>query len=217
VIAVSRINLETARAMLPADSRIELVPYPVDADFGEPILVEQNNEFLFVGRMELYKGPQLLAEAAASMNAKVTFCGEGPAKEAVRAIYPAAEMVGWQDRKALPEFFGRARALVFTSLWPETFGLTAVEALARGVPVIASRGTAAEDYVEHGVNGLLFERGSATSLAEMMQRINESSFARQLGREAHRRYWRDPLTLKKHVVRLEAVYSSVMSKARLAA
>jgi hypothetical protein len=71
--------------------------------------------------------------------------------------------------------------------------------------------------VEHGANGLLFERGSASSLAEMMQRISDPVFARQLGREAHRRYWQNPLTLKKHVVRLEAVYSSVMSKAKLAA
>ncbi len=217
VIAVSRTNLATARKILPQQCRIELVPYPVDAEFGDPVSVERNDEFLFVGRMELYKGPQILAEAAASLNSKVVFCGEGPATEIVRTIYPAAIMAGWQDRAALPKFFARARALVFTSLWPETFGLTAVEALARGVPVIASKGTAAEESVEHGVNGLLFERGSVKSLAEMMQRINDPVLARRMGREAHLRYWKDPLTLKKHVVRLESVYSLVMSRAKLAA
>jgi glycosyltransferase involved in cell wall biosynthesis len=217
VIAVSRTNFETARSILPPECRIELVSYPVDAAQTEPVAVEENDGFLFVGRMEFYKGPQILAEAAASLKARVVFCGEGPAVEIVRTIYPAAEMAGWQDREALSAFFRRARALVFASLWPETFGLTAVEALARGVPVIASKGTAAEESVEHGANGLLFERGSASSLAEMMQRISDPVFARQLGREAHRRYWQNPLTLKKHVVRLEAVYSSVMSKAKLAA
>lgn len=217
VIAVSRTNLETARGMLPAKLRIELVPYPVDAEPGDPVAVEKNDMFLFVGRMELYKGPQLLAEAAAALNARVVFCGEGPATEKVRAIYPAAEIAGWQDRAALPGYFSRARALIFTSIWPETFGLTAVEALARGIPVIASRGTAAEESVEHGVNGLLFERGSSKNLATMMQYLNNNDLARKLGREAHRRYWRDPLTLGKHVVRLEAVYTSLMSKAQLAA
>jgi hypothetical protein len=71
--------------------------------------------------------------------------------------------------------------------------------------------------VEHGVNGLLFERGSSGSLAEMMRRIGDPVLARKLGREAHRRYWQDPLTLKRHVDRLEAVYASVVSKAKIAA
>jgi glycosyltransferase involved in cell wall biosynthesis len=217
VIAVSRTNFDTARGMLPPECRIELVSYPVDADPGTPVAVEENDTFLYVGRMELFKGPQILAEAAATLNAKVTFCGDGPAMEKVKAIYPAAEMAGWQHRSALPGYFNRARALVFTSLWPETFGLTAVEALARGVPVIASKGTAAEESVVHGVNGLLFERGSVESLAAMMQLVSDRILAAKLGREAHRRYWLDPLTMKKHVARLETIYTSVMSKIRLAA
>jgi glycosyltransferase involved in cell wall biosynthesis len=217
LIAVSRTNLGVARKLAPPDCRIELVSYPVDADYADPVAVEDNESFLFVGRMEVYKGPLLVAEAAASINAKVVFCGEGPASEKVKAIYPGAQMVGWQDRQGLSKYFGKARALVFASRWPETFGLTAVEALARGIPVIASKGTAAEESVEHGKNGLLFERGSVASLSEMMQRLNDRSFALQLGREAHRRYWQNPLTMKKHVAGLQAVYSLVMSESELAA
>ncbi len=217
VIAASRSNLETTRGMLPRGCRIELIPYPVDAEPGDPVAVEENDTFLFVGRMELYKGPQLLAEAAASIGAKVVFCGSGPACEKVSALYPSAQLAGWQDRTKLPAFFSRARALVFTSLWPETFGLAAAEALARGVPVIASRGTCVEEFVEHGANGLLFERGSVKSLAGAMQRLGDREFANMCGREAHRRYWSDPLTLGKHVARLQAAYLSVLEPRRLAA
>lgn len=217
VLAASRSNLEAARGMLPRECRVELIPYPVDAEPGDPVAVEENDAFLFVGRMELYKGPQLLAKAAASIGARVVFCGDGPAAQNVRAICPAAQMAGWQDRAGLPAYFSRARALVFTSLWPETFGLSAAEALARGVPVIASRGTSVEELVEDGANGLLFDRGSVDSLAGAMQRLGDRQFARQAGREAHRRYWGDPLTLRRHVARLQAVYASVISSKRLAA
>jgi len=217
VIAVSQTNLETARRLLPARTRVEHVPYPIDAAQSEPVQVEHNDVFLFLGRMEIYKGPQLLAEAGAALGAKVTFCGEGPASQTVRDLYPGAELAGWQSRSAIPGQLGRARALVFTSLWPETFGLTAVEALARGVPVIASKGTAAEESVVHGVNGLLFERGSVSSLKEMMQKLQNHEFAEKLGREAHRRYWAHPLTMKKHVERLEIVYSSVLVQEEMAA
>ena len=216
-LAVSPSNLAVARRVLPAGSRIELVPYPVDAAPGEPVRVEDNDAFLFVGRMELYKGPQLLAEAAVLAGARAVFCGEGPASGAVRRICPEAHLAGWQDRSALAGYYGRARALVFASLWPETFGLTAAEALARGVPVIVSSGTAAADQVEHGVNGLVFERGSARNLAEMMRRLADAGLARRLGREAHRRYWNDPMTLEKHVSRLREVYLSLFLPEKMAA
>jgi glycosyltransferase involved in cell wall biosynthesis len=216
-IAVSGANLEVARRHLPARTSLELVPYPVDAEYREPVEVEKNDTFLFVGRMELYKGPQLFAAAAARLGANAVFCGEGPAMARVREICPQALLAGWQDRKALPGHFAAARALVFPSLWPETFGLTAAEALARGVPVVVSSGTAASDLIEHGSNGLVFRRGSVESLAECLRRLGDPELARRLGREAHRRYWTHPLTLRRHVARLEEVYASVLSAPRLAA
>jgi glycosyltransferase involved in cell wall biosynthesis len=118
VIAGSRTNLGTARGMLPEGCRIELVPYPVDAEPGDPVAVEENDTFLFVGRMELYKGPQLLSEASAALNAKVVFCGGGAAMDRVRAIYPAAHMAGWLDRTALPAHFAKARSRPWRAAFP---------------------------------------------------------------------------------------------------
>lgn len=209
VIALSALNQENARRFLPPGIRLVTVPNPVDVAPGEPVKVEDNPAFVFAGRLEPYKGPQLFAQAAAERGATAVFCGAGPAAGAVQEIYPAARVTGWLAPADLQAELGRARALVFPSLWPETFGLTALEALARGIPVIASRGTAAEEQIQHGVNGLLFERGSAASLAEMMQRLEDPITAARLGREAHRRYWHAPFTRARHVAALEKLFGSL--------
>jgi glycosyltransferase involved in cell wall biosynthesis len=52
------------------------------------------------------------------------------------------------------------------SVWPEPFGLVAVEAMAAGVPVIASRVGGLPEVVTDGVTGLLVEPGDAASLAD---------------------------------------------------
>jgi glycosyltransferase involved in cell wall biosynthesis len=209
VIALSTLNRDTARTFLPTDTPIVTVPNPVDVSVGAPVDVEQNDAFVFAGRLEPYKGPQLLAAAAARNQARAVFCGDGPAADLVRDTYPAARVTGWLDPVHLQTELSSARALVFPSLWPETFGLTALEALARGIPVIASRGTAAEEQIEHDVNGLLFERGSVDDLAAMMRRLDDPATAARLGREAHRRYWRNPYTLTRHVKALEQLFGSL--------
>ncbi|HUT53368.1 MAG TPA: glycosyltransferase family 4 protein [bacterium] len=72
-----------------------------------------------------------------------------------------------QDAPALEQWFKRARLLVLPS-WREAFGLTLIEAMARGVPVVGSRVGGIPEAVEDGVSGLLFERGNANELAEKM-------------------------------------------------
>ncbi len=209
VIALSALNRDTARTFLPPGTRIVTVPNPVEVAPTAPVPVENNSRFVFAGRLEPYKGPQLLAQAAAQRPAEVVFCGDGPAAATVREIFPAARVTGWLDAAQLGAELAQARALVFPSLWPETFGLTVLEALARGIPVIASRGTAAEEHVRHDVNGLLFDRGSVSSLGEMMQRLEDPLTAARLGREAHRAYWHGPFTLARHVAALEGVFGSL--------
>ena len=62
-------------------------------------------------------------------------------------------------------------ALVFPSVWEETSGIGAREALAAGVPVIASRIGGIPETVRHEVNGLLFEPGDAADLARQIRRL----------------------------------------------
>lgn len=73
----------------------------------------------------------------------------------------------------LPALLGGVDALIIPSIVGETYSIVAREALACGVPVIASRIGALSDAVREGQNGLLFTPGAPASLAAILQMLDE--------------------------------------------
>jgi glycosyltransferase involved in cell wall biosynthesis len=61
------------------------------------------------------------------------------------------------EQSRLIELVGRAEALINPIMWPEPFGLVMAEALSCGTPVIASPHGAAQEIVEHGKTGYLYQ------------------------------------------------------------
>jgi glycosyltransferase involved in cell wall biosynthesis len=213
-IAVSQFCATRARRDLPAAARIEVIPHMVAIERQPPVEVAQNRALVFTGRLEDYKGPQLLAQAAARLRLPVTFCGTGPFEAELRRIYPEAVFTGWIKPTEIVRELGRARAFVFPSIVGETFGLSAVEALARGLPVVASRGTAAEEFVHHGKNGLLFAHNSVDDLAVQLATLADDKVVSRMGATAYQAYWEKPLTTEAHLIQLEAFYRSVLDRGR---
>jgi glycosyltransferase involved in cell wall biosynthesis len=62
-----------------------------------------------------------------------------------------------------------ARFLIFPSEWPETFGLTIIEAFGSGLPVIASRLGSIAEVIEEGKTGLYFVAGDPADLASKVR------------------------------------------------
>jgi glycosyltransferase involved in cell wall biosynthesis len=209
--AVSETCATLARRDLPAGARIEIVPNIVGIEKHPPVPVEKQRPLVFTGRLESYKGPHLLAQAAAQLGLPVVFCGTGPMEDALKRMYPAATFTGWVKPERIFEEIGKARAFVFPSVYRETFGLSAAEALARGVPVVASRGTAAEEFVHHERNGLLFTHNSVEDLTRQLARLTDDGLVERLGREAYRLYWEKPLTTEAHMESLLGFYASALS------
>jgi glycosyltransferase involved in cell wall biosynthesis len=211
--AVSQTCATLARRDLPATARITVVPNIVAVDPQPPVPAAQNRPLVFTGRLEAYKGPQLLAAAAARLALPVVFCGSGPLEPELRRLYPAARFTGWLPPEGVLAELQGARAFVFPSVYRETFGLSAAEALARGIPVVASRGTAAEEFVHHDRNGLLFAHHSVDDLTAQLRLLADDRTVRRLGDTAYADYWAAPLTLGNHLRHLERFYADVMSAA----
>ncbi|KAA0575402.1 glycosyltransferase family 4 protein [Azospirillum sp. B21] len=191
------------------------IPNPVEVPDGirdrGPAPVADNRHVLFVGRLSREKGAALLAEAAAQAGIPVRFVGDGDEAEAVRRLNPEAELAGWLPPDTVLEEVRRARALVVPSLWYETFGLAAYEALANGVPAIVSDNCAAAEAVRTGENGFLFRSGDVADLARSLRLLSHRGEVERMGRIAHAGYWRAPFTLDRHLDRLEEVYRAALS------
>lgn len=141
----------------------------------------------------------------------ITFVGDGPLLSEIQALGPPIECAGWLPPAEVEKMLARARALVFPSTWYETGGLVVLEALARGIPVIVSRTTAAADFVTDGENGFLIDASDGGELEGRLRALSDASLAERLGRCAYERYWADPQTLPVHVTKLLDVYRSVLS------
>jgi glycosyltransferase involved in cell wall biosynthesis len=149
--------------------------------------------FLFVGRFTEEKGVHLLAEALRTDDRlECVALGDGPARAALQGT-PRLQLPGWLEAAAVSAHMGRARALVLPSITYEPFALVTVEALAHGLPIIATGvGTPAE-IIEDGRTGLLFEPGNARDLAAKMrwalEHPQEMERMGQAAREVHARLY----------------------------
>lgn len=142
----------------------------------------------YSGRLETYKGVGVLLRAMAQLpDARLLIAGEGPER---MALTTQADELGIADRVTflghlgsdLPAFYRDLDALVVPSLptpgWLEQFGRVVVEAMASGVPVVASRSGALPDVVADA--GVLVRPGRAEEIAEAVNSLTDPARWRQL-------------------------------------
>lgn len=211
VIHVSRFARYVIQRYLPSNIRHFTVPNPVDVLRHAPIDVRANRAFLYLGRLTPEKGSELFARSAAEAGVASLFVGAGSSEERIRQLNPNAEISGWVPPEAIEKVMSRARALVFPSLWQETSGLVALEALSRGLPVIASTRTAPAEVIENGIDGLLFDPEQEGSLGKALAALADGDVAARMGEAAFSRYWASPHTVEKHVDALLQVYEDILA------
>ncbi|WP_442756373.1 glycosyltransferase [Methylocystis sp. JAN1] len=212
IVLLSDLQEKALAACLPTGAAIHRVTNPVEAEPLGRKADPRSGDFLFVGRLSAEKGAFLFAEAARRAGATPVFVGDGPIAAELQARFPQARLMGWKSPQQARQAMRAARALVFPSLWYETFGLTALEAKAMGTPAIVADGCAAREAVEDRVTGLWFKSGDADSLASAIRELkNDAAIAEMSGR-AYDAYWAAPATLERHVAGTLAVYEEMLAR-----
>jgi len=162
---------------------------------------------LYAGRLTPSKGIDVLLTAwdrytAANPMGRLglVIAGSGPLEERVAAwasSRTSVEITGHVSRHECATLTASARAVIVPSTWEEGFGLIAVEAMAAGVPPVASARGAFPELIEHAVDGVLFDARDPHGLARIFAEIDEfpERYA-GYGRAARRAYERrfDPST-----------------------
>lgn len=129
--------------------------------------------FVISGRQTPYKRFDLAVQACTQLNLPLTVIGSGPDNARLRVM--AGPTITFVDRRqATDEYiekaFASAEAFIFPGI--DDFGITAVEAMAAGTPVIAYKAGGALDYIIPGKTGAFFEEQSIDSLTKALQSFN---------------------------------------------
>ncbi|MBS0570649.1 MAG: glycosyltransferase [Proteobacteria bacterium] len=169
-------------------------------------IVRSRNQILFVGRLAPSKGLNILLDAmpqilSAQPEATLTLAGFGPEEDALRAqaqrlnIDPRVTFAGPLPQSALPDWY--RRAAVFVAPYVRTqageqegFGLTIVEAIGCGCPVVATDMPGSRDIL--GEDADLIEPGNAQALAAAVVKVLAGNDAAA----AHRARWRERVAEK---------------------
>jgi len=93
---------------------------------------------------------------------------------------------GRVDRQVLLEHYQSYDALVLPSEWDEPLSITMLEAMAAGLPVIATRRGGSPEVIDHQRNGLLYEPSDYMNLAAAISQLEDADFASAMGAEARK-------------------------------
>ncbi|MCE8419826.1 glycosyltransferase [Rhodovulum sulfidophilum] len=131
-------------------------------------------ELLFVGRLAAVKGVPLLLEAMARLGpehpgARLTLIGDGPERARIEAeaarlgLGTRVVFAGYRSQEEVAGALARSDLFVLPS-FAEGVPVVLMEAMAAGLPVVATRIAGIPELVEDGVSGLVVDPGSATAL-----------------------------------------------------
>ncbi|MBF2067337.1 MAG: glycosyltransferase family 4 protein [Calothrix sp. C42_A2020_038] len=169
---------------------------------------------LFVGRLSVEKGLDTLLAAWELIGSKMPLkiIGDGQLSGLVAQMVEQLPNVQWLGRKGLAEVYtliGEATVLIFPSKWYETFGRVAIEAFAKGTPVVAANIGAIAELVDNGRTGIHFRPGDALDLADKIEWvITHPTELAHMRREA-RAEFEQKYTAKENYRQLMEIYKRV--------
>lgn len=182
-ISLSKTTADRAREYYDLESPVVYPPFdtrywnekqkeqkkPTQIDFSKPY-------YLWVGRMEAYKKPDLVCEAAKQINShSFIFVGTGSLERYLKQKAPAnCQFTGSISDKELSYLYSGAEALIMPQ--NEDFGYVSLEAQYHGCPVIAYRKGGACETIKEGISGVFFDEQTVPSLISVLERFQQISY-----------------------------------------
>lgn len=202
--------------------KLSVIPYFVFPPAAKPADPAKRAELKIVysGRLVRQKGVHLMLEAMMPIlkefqQISLDVVGDDVDRKHFEAMVPhelraQVTFPGWQDAEGVQRFLTRADLVLFPSIYPEAFGISGIEAMAKGKPVIAFDVGGVSEWLDHEVTGLLVEAGNVKRYEEAIRRlITDDSTRERMSREASARVQR--FFPEHHLSRLVQVYEEALS------
>lgn len=184
--------------------------------------VEKKDQIVYVGRLSKEKGVDTLINAfkilsvssvySVVKNLELIIVGDGEDRQGLEEMACGlnVEFVGQKSAGEVRRIMGKSKLSVLPSEWWETFGLTVVESMLQGTPVVVSNLGALPDIVQDGRFGEVFEAGNAEACAAAIKRLLSRSDYDEIcaaaKREAETKYSEEA-----NYKRLMEIYGEVVS------
>ncbi len=192
---------------------IPIERFPLKAEPGV-IPPGQPARLLYAGQLHHYKGVHTILEAAKTLCERgvefsIDLAGDGPApykaelKREADASGATVRFLGKQGHEAMPALYREHDIFLFPSIWPEPFGLTHLEAMASGLPVVSTAGGGQGEFLRDGENALVFKEADSDGLAAAILRLIENPDLRLKIALEGRRTVEQQFTLSDYVARLD--------------
>jgi glycosyltransferase involved in cell wall biosynthesis len=203
------------------ESKISVIPY-----FTMPVPGQGINSpvrrLLYLGRLSQVKGVHVIIEPLAPLlkeNDDVIFdiIGDGPYRKTIEAIVDRMEIRdkvifhGWKDRDFINDALARSYMLLFPSIYPEAFGISGIEAMMHGKPVVGFDVGGVSTWLTNEVTGFLVPVGDSAKFVEHVQRLlDDGDLKQRMGEKAREIAMKD-FSPEQHISKLLDVYKSSIS------
>jgi glycosyltransferase involved in cell wall biosynthesis len=189
-VAISTVVARRIRKHYRRDSAIIHPPVPVlgrsEGDDGAD--AQRGDYFLVASRLIPYKRIDLAIQACNRLRVPLKVLNDGRDRARLEAMAgPTIEFVGRVDEATKWRYLRRCRAFIFPA--EEDFGITPVEAMAAGRPVVAYGAGGALDTIVEGVSGVFFRQPTVQSLARALEQATEADW--------------DELAIRQHAARFD--------------
>ncbi len=183
LVLVSQSLLTGLKALLPwIEEKVEVIPNMIREDMFLPPEIKRKKEpfiFIWAGRLEHVKGLDLLIEAVLKLKEKISnsfsvrLAGKGTLRDQLEqqaeemGVSEFVHFLGRLSREEMQKEMQQANCFVLPTRY-EAFGAVLIEAMATGLPVIATR-SGGPDHIVTEENGLLIDPENRDQLADAME------------------------------------------------
>jgi glycosyltransferase involved in cell wall biosynthesis len=196
------------------EHQVTVCPLGVDMPQEEIILkrTQKKLQILYVGRVEILKGVHYLLKASEALEAVVDVHIAGSIQPDFLNIAKKYEgkvkFHGQLSKEHLADLYRQTDLLIFPSLY-DAFGMTIIEAMSYGLPVIASANSAGPDIISDHENGFVVPPFSSDHLIEKIEWIIKNKELYQGMSISARRRVEDNYSFEKYATKVKAIVSEI--------